>query len=55
MTCFREYLAITFPAYGYALWDASPVRPPRLVKVSDFGFIRWGKFYRLFSCPLFHG
>ena len=46
---FREYPAFTFPAYGHALWDASPGRPPRLVKVSDIGFIRWGKFYRLFN------
>jgi len=44
---FREYLAITSPAYGRALWDTSLVRPPRLVKVSDIGFIRWVKFYRL--------
>jgi len=40
---FRDQLATTYPRYGYALWNPSPV------EVGDVGFIRWGTFHRLFN------
>ena len=46
---FREQLAIKFPSYGYALWEPSPTNPNRPVQVGDVGFIREGRFHRLFS------
>jgi hypothetical protein len=46
---FREQLAIKFPACGHALWDPSPPEPNRPVRVGDVGFIRKGKFHRLFN------
>lgn len=51
---FREQLAITFPIHGHALWDSSPMaaRPVRPVEIGDVGFIRWGKFHRLFNSLL---
>lgn len=49
---FREQLAITFPTYGHALWDPSPTRLDRPIQVGDVGFIRWGKFHRLFNALL---
>jgi len=45
-------LAINYPAYGHALWEP---RPPRLycpVEVGDVGFIREGRFHRLFNALL---
>jgi hypothetical protein len=49
---FRQGLAIKYPAYGYALWEPSPgpLSPP--VEVGDVGFIRRGKFHRLFNALL---
>lgn len=49
---FREQLAIKYPEYGHALWEPSPKRPDRPVEVGDVGFIRRGKFYRLFDALL---
>ena len=49
---FREQLAIKYPSYGYALWEPSPTNPGRPVQVGDVGFIRDGRFYRLFSALL---
>lgn len=49
---FRDQLLRTFPTYGYALWDPSPTRPDKPVKVGDVGFMRWGKFHRLFNAHL---
>jgi len=49
---FRDQLLQTFPTYGYALWDPSPTGPDNPVKVADVGFIRWGKFHRLFNALL---
>jgi hypothetical protein len=46
---FREQLAIKYPSYGYALWEPRPTNPNRPVQVGDVGFIREGRFYRLFS------
>ncbi|KAH8993421.1 hypothetical protein EDB92DRAFT_401933 [Lactarius akahatsu] len=49
---FREQLAIAHPAFGYALWEPDPgdLYPP--VEVGDVGFIRQGKFHRLFNALL---
>ena len=49
---FREQLAIKYPSYGYALWEPSPTNPNRPVQIGDVGFIREGRFYRLFSALL---
>jgi hypothetical protein len=49
---FREQLANKYPAFGYALWDPTPRNPDRPVQVGDVGFIREGKFYRLFNALL---
>jgi hypothetical protein len=49
---FREQLAIMYPSYGYALWEPRPTNPNRPVQVGDVGFIREGKFHRLFSALL---
>lgn len=46
---FREQLAIRYPAYGHAQWDPAPRRPDRPVQVGDVGFMRRGKFHRLFN------
>jgi len=46
---FREQLAITYPTYGYGLWNPRSDKP---VEVGDVGFIRWGKFHRLFNALL---
>ena len=49
---FREQLAIKYPAFGHALWDPTPRNPDKPVQVGDVGFIRDGKFYRLFNALL---
>jgi hypothetical protein len=49
---FRGQLAFKYPAYGYALWEPSPSRPYNLVEVGDVGFIREGRFHRLFNALL---
>ena len=52
---FRERLAIKYPSYGHALWEPdprSPLNTDRPVQVGDVGFIRRGKFYRLFNALL---
>ena len=46
---FREQLAIQYPSYGHALWEPSPQDPDKPVQVGDVGFIRKGKFQRLFN------
>ena len=50
---FREQLGTIFPKYGHALWDPSPRKPDRPVRVGDVGFIRTGKFDCLSNvlCP----
>jgi hypothetical protein len=49
---FRQELATRYPGYGHALWEPSPgpLFPP--VEVGDVGFIRRGKFHRLFNALL---
>lgn len=50
---FRHMLASKYPAYGHALWEPSPSRLHRApVEVGDVGFIREGKFHRLFNALL---
>lgn len=46
---FREQLAIRCPAFGPALWDPEPTNPGTPVQIGDVGFIRRGKFLRLFN------
>jgi len=48
---FRDQLAIAHPAFGYALWEPDPGEFPP-VEVGDVGFIRDGKFHRLFNALL---
>jgi hypothetical protein len=48
---FRDQLAIAHPAFGYALWEPDPGESPR-VEVGDVGFIRDGKFHRIFNTLL---
>ncbi|KAF8264577.1 hypothetical protein EI94DRAFT_1831716 [Lactarius quietus] len=45
---FRHQLAITHPDFGHALWDTNPGDQPP-VETGDVGFIRQGKFHRLFN------
>ncbi|KAH9004603.1 hypothetical protein EDB86DRAFT_1966273 [Lactarius hatsudake] len=49
---FRDQLAIAHPAFGYALWDPDPREQYPPVEVGDVGFIRQGKFHRLFNALL---
>ena len=49
---FRDQLAIKYPSYGHALWEPSPRLSDRPVQVGDVGFIRRGKFHRLFNALL---
>jgi hypothetical protein len=46
---FREQLGIRFPSDGHALWDPSPRKPGKPVKVGGVGYIRGGKFHYLFN------
>ena len=49
---FRGQLAIKYPSYGHALWEPSPSELYGPVEVGDVGFIREGRFYRLFNALL---
>jgi hypothetical protein len=51
---FREELVIKYPIYGHALWEPSPLAGERYtaVQVGDVGFIRGGRFHRLFNVLL---
>ncbi|KAH9025333.1 hypothetical protein EDB84DRAFT_1504839 [Lactarius hengduanensis] len=49
---FRHHLSIKFPAYGHALWDPNPGNLYPAVEVGDVGYIRKGKFHRLFNVLL---
>jgi hypothetical protein len=46
---FREEMAIRYPTYGHALWVPNPAGLYPAVEVGDVGFIREGKFHRLFN------
>jgi hypothetical protein len=49
---FRDELAITYPGLGHALWDPHPgsLSPP--VEIGDVGFVKDGRFSRLFNALL---
>lgn len=49
---FREQLGIKYPTYGHALWQPSPGKLYGPVEVGDVGYIREGKFHRLFNALL---
>jgi hypothetical protein len=49
---FRGQLATKYPAYGRALWEPNPPMPSCPVEIGDVGFIREGRFHRLFNALL---
>src|SRR6267142_3301008 len=49
---FSAQLAIKYPACGHALWYPSPPTLYCPVEVGDVGFIRGGRFHRLFNALL---
>ena len=50
---YREELAKAHPGFGYALWNPSPgEQDPPQPGVGDVGFIRGGRFHRLFNALL---
>ncbi len=49
---FRDQLGIKYPAFGHALWEPNPGRLYSPVEVGDVGFIREGKFRRVFNALL---
>ena len=49
---FRHHLLMKYPAYGHALWEPDPGNLYPAVKVGDVGYIREGKFRRLFNVLL---
>jgi hypothetical protein len=46
---YRERLATTYPLFGHALWE------PSAVEIGDVGYVRQGKFHRLFNALLSAG
>ncbi|KAH9977321.1 hypothetical protein BGW80DRAFT_846441 [Lactifluus volemus] len=49
---FRDELGLKHPAYGHALWEPDPGGLYNSVEVGDVGFIRGGRFHRLFNALL---
>jgi hypothetical protein len=49
---YREELGQKYPGFGYALWEPDPGDENPQVKVGDVGFIRQGRFHRLFNALL---
>ena len=49
---FRAQLGKKYSAFGHALWEPDPGEGFLPVEVGDVGFIRQGKFHRLFSALL---
>ena len=49
---FSAQLSIKHAAYGHALWEPSPTELYSAVEVGDVGFIREGRFHRLFNALL---
>jgi len=49
---FRGQLASKYPAYGHALWEPSPPSLHSPVEIGDVGFVREGRFHRLFNALL---
>jgi hypothetical protein len=52
---FRDELGSRYPAYGHALWEPDPGELYNSVEVGDVGFIREGRFHRLFNALLTGG
>jgi hypothetical protein len=52
---FRDELGSKYPAYGHALWEPGPGGLYTSVEVGDVGFIREGRFHRLFNALLARG
>ena len=52
---FRDQLAIKYHAFGHALWEPDPGGQYPPAEVGDVGFIREGKFHRLFNALLMAG
>jgi hypothetical protein len=46
---FRKELATKYSRYGHALWEPDPGALYDTVEVGDVGYIRDGKFHRLFN------
>ena len=49
---FRGQLAYKYPAYGHALWEPDPSSLHSGVEIGDVGFVREGRFHRLFNALL---
>ena len=53
---YREELAKAYPGFGHALWEPDPGVPSGdlnpTIGVGDVGFIREGRFHRLFNALL---
>ena len=49
---FRQNLTTKYSAYGHALWEPNPGGRYPAVAVGDVGFIREGRFHRLFNVLL---
>ena len=49
---YREELAKAYPGFGYALWEPDPGKQNILFGVGDVGFVREGRFHRLFNTLL---
>lgn len=49
---FREQLAIKYPNYGHALWEPDSGHLYDCVRVGDVGFVREGRFNRIFNALL---
>ena len=49
---YREEFAARYPTYGHALWEPSPGGHYTAVEIGDVGFIREGRFHRLFNILL---
>ncbi len=49
---YREGIATKYPTYGHALWEPSPGGHYTAVEIGDVGFIREGRFHRMFNILL---
>jgi hypothetical protein len=49
---YREELAKAYPGFGYALWEPDPGEQNPSTGVGDVGFMREGRFHRLFNALL---
>ena len=49
---YRDRLATAHPAFGHALWEPDPEVGDGAVEIGDVGYVREGKFNRLFNALL---